>query len=194
MGKPARKCRVSRGIDSRVPSGTVPTPATSGRDIWSRNAIVRAESVTMLRKSRLRLVLVGVPSLRDSRRGWIGLPGTSVPGFPMPCLRHLGVNTRRVTYLTDAHSRNVNIGWMAHKYPNILVHCVFSTKERKNVIPDEIPRLCKYFAGIGRKYHIPVLAAGGTSNHIAFVDCASRRCHPRQSNSGSESQLFALAA
>jgi putative transposase len=60
----------------------------------------------------------------------------------------------------------VNIVQMAHKYPNILVHCVFSTKERKNLIPDEmIPKLCKYFAGIGRNHGIPVLAAGGISNH-----------------------------
>ncbi len=55
---------------------------------------------------------------------------------------------------------------MAHKYPNILIHYVFSTKQRKNLIPDTlIPRLDKYFAGIGRNYGIPVLAAGGISNH-----------------------------
>ena len=55
---------------------------------------------------------------------------------------------------------------MAHKYPNILIHYVFSTKERRNLIPDDlIPRLCKYFAGIGRNHGIPVLAAGGISNH-----------------------------
>jgi REP element-mobilizing transposase RayT len=55
---------------------------------------------------------------------------------------------------------------MAHKYPNILVHLVFSTKERKDLILEELlPRLAKYFAGIGRNHGIPVLAAGGTSNH-----------------------------
>ncbi len=55
---------------------------------------------------------------------------------------------------------------MAHKYPNILVHCVFSTKERRDLIPEEIlPRLWKYFAGIGRNHGIAVLAAGGISNH-----------------------------
>jgi REP element-mobilizing transposase RayT len=55
---------------------------------------------------------------------------------------------------------------MAHKYPNILIHYVFSTKGRKNLIPDNlIPRLCKYFAGIGRNHGIPVLAAGAISNH-----------------------------
>ncbi|MGB8988510.1 MAG: IS200/IS605 family transposase [Candidatus Sulfotelmatobacter sp.] len=55
---------------------------------------------------------------------------------------------------------------MAHKYPNILIHCVFSTKERRDLIPQEIlPRLWKYFVGIGRNHGIAVLAAGGISNH-----------------------------
>ena len=55
---------------------------------------------------------------------------------------------------------------MAHKYPNILIHCVFSTKGREDLIPDEmLPRLWKYFAGIGRNHGIPVLAAGGVANH-----------------------------
>jgi putative transposase len=55
---------------------------------------------------------------------------------------------------------------MAHKCPNILIHCVLSTKERRNLIPQEIlPRLWKYFAGIGHNHGITVLAAGGTSNH-----------------------------
>jgi len=55
---------------------------------------------------------------------------------------------------------------MAHRYPNILVHCVFSTKERWDLIPAELlPKLWKYFAGIGRNHGIAVLAAGGISNH-----------------------------
>jgi putative transposase len=71
-----------------------------------------------------------------------------------------------VTSGTDKGRAIVNIVQMAHKYPNILVHCVFSTKERKNLIPDEmIPKLCRYFAGIGRNHGISVLAAGGISNH-----------------------------
>ena len=55
---------------------------------------------------------------------------------------------------------------MAHRYPNILIHCVFSTKERRDLIPEELlPKLWKYFAGIGRNHGIAVLAAGGVSNH-----------------------------
>jgi putative transposase len=55
---------------------------------------------------------------------------------------------------------------MAHRYPNILVHCVFSTKERRNLVPEGLlPKLWKYFGGIGRNHGIAVLAAGGISNH-----------------------------
>jgi REP-associated tyrosine transposase len=55
---------------------------------------------------------------------------------------------------------------MSHKYPNILIHVVFSTRERRDLIPQEIlRRLFRYFAGIGRNHRIPVFAAGGTSNH-----------------------------
>jgi REP-associated tyrosine transposase len=61
-------------------------------------------------------------------------------------------------------------GTMAHKYPNILIHLVFSTKERRNLIPDELrPILWKYLAGIGRNHKIPVLAAGGTTNHVLLL-------------------------
>lgn len=59
---------------------------------------------------------------------------------------------------------------MAHKFPNILVHLVFSTKERANLIPAELlPRLAKYFAGIGRNHGIPVLAVAGISNHVHLL-------------------------
>ncbi len=55
---------------------------------------------------------------------------------------------------------------MAHRYPNILIHYVFSTKERRDLISEEmLPKLWKYFAGIGRNHGISVLAAGGISNH-----------------------------
>jgi putative transposase len=55
---------------------------------------------------------------------------------------------------------------MAHRYSDVLIHCVFSTKERRDLIPQEmLPNLWKYFAGIGRNHGITVIAAGGTSNH-----------------------------
>lgn len=59
---------------------------------------------------------------------------------------------------------------MAHRYSNILIHCVFSTKERKDLIPEELlHKLCKYFEGIGRNHGIPVLAAGGVANHVHLL-------------------------
>ena len=59
---------------------------------------------------------------------------------------------------------------MAHKYPNILVHCVFSTKERKSTIPEALlPQLLRYLNGIGSNTHVPVVTAGGTANHVHLL-------------------------
>jgi putative transposase len=59
---------------------------------------------------------------------------------------------------------------MAHKYPNILIHLVFSAKERRDLIPAELHTLLwKYLAGIGRNHKIPVLVAGGTANHVHLL-------------------------
>lgn len=56
---------------------------------------------------------------------------------------------------------------MAHRYPNVVVHLVFSTKNRADSIPqDLILRLGAYLFGIGKNHHIPVLAAGATRNHV----------------------------
>jgi REP element-mobilizing transposase RayT len=59
---------------------------------------------------------------------------------------------------------------MAHKYPSILIHLVFSTKGRRDFISDELRTvLWRYLAGIGRNHKIPVLAAGGTTNHVHLL-------------------------
>ena len=59
---------------------------------------------------------------------------------------------------------------MAHKYPNVLIHLVFSTKERRDLIPLQLQTsLWHYLAGIGRNHKIPVLTAGGTINHIHLL-------------------------
>ncbi|MBW8869604.1 MAG: IS200/IS605 family transposase [Acidobacteriales bacterium] len=59
---------------------------------------------------------------------------------------------------------------MAHKYPNLLVHLVFSTKQRADLIPAGLlPRLGKYFAGIGKNHGVPVLAVGGIANHVHLL-------------------------
>ncbi len=57
---------------------------------------------------------------------------------------------------------------MPHTYSSVLVHCVFSTKGRRNLIRE--PRLLwRYLAGIGRAKQIPLVAAGGTANHVHLL-------------------------
>ena len=59
---------------------------------------------------------------------------------------------------------------MAHTYPNVLIHCVFSTKERRSLIPEELsPGLLSYINGIGSNMKVPVIAAGSTSNHVHLL-------------------------
>ncbi len=56
---------------------------------------------------------------------------------------------------------------MAHKFPNVLIHYVFSTKQRRALIPVELQhRLWKYIGGIGANHQIPVLTCGGMPNHV----------------------------
>ena len=57
---------------------------------------------------------------------------------------------------------------MPHTYSSLLVHCVFSTKERRDLIRD--PHLLwRYLMGIARNKQIPLIAAGGTANHIHLL-------------------------
>lgn len=57
---------------------------------------------------------------------------------------------------------------MGHTYSSVLVHCVFSTKERRNLIRD--PQLLwRYLTGIAKNKSIPLIAAGGTSNHVHLL-------------------------
>jgi putative transposase len=56
---------------------------------------------------------------------------------------------------------------MAHTYTSLLTHCVFSTKERRRMIPEELqPRLWSYMGGIARTNKIKALAIGGTDDHV----------------------------
>ena len=57
---------------------------------------------------------------------------------------------------------------MAHTHTCNLVHCVFSTKDRANLISDP-PRLWQYISAVAREKHILSLAAGGTANHLHLL-------------------------
>jgi len=57
---------------------------------------------------------------------------------------------------------------MAHTHTCNLVHCVFSTKDRANLIL-EPERLWQYVGGIARQNDILLLTAGGTANHLHLL-------------------------
>jgi putative transposase len=55
---------------------------------------------------------------------------------------------------------------MSHTYVSELVHCVFSTKERRNLIAAEVqPTLWAFIGGVARKNGFKALMVGGTENH-----------------------------
>jgi REP element-mobilizing transposase RayT len=59
---------------------------------------------------------------------------------------------------------------MAHTYTSNLVHCVFSTKERRPLVPaGRLGELHAYFHGIAKGEGFPLLGAGGTANHAHLL-------------------------
>lgn len=59
---------------------------------------------------------------------------------------------------------------MSHTYCTNLVHCIFSTKNRADLIGDEIrERLFAYIFGIAKNLHLEILALGGIPNHIHIL-------------------------
>jgi REP element-mobilizing transposase RayT len=64
---------------------------------------------------------------------------------------------------------------MAHSYISLMVHYVFSTKNRKKIItPDLEERLWPYMGGIARENKMKALAIGGVEDHAhAFLSLPS---------------------
>jgi len=54
---------------------------------------------------------------------------------------------------------------MSHTYSHNLLHCVFSTKDRRDLIRNPA-ELWRYVAATGYAKDIHVIAAGGTANHL----------------------------
>jgi REP-associated tyrosine transposase len=55
---------------------------------------------------------------------------------------------------------------MSHTYASLYYHAVFSTKERRHLIPESVqPRLWAYMSGIARANNFKALAAGGIEDH-----------------------------
>ena len=56
---------------------------------------------------------------------------------------------------------------MSHSYVSNLIHCVFSTKQRKKAISADLEqRLWPFIGGIARENKMKALAVGGTEDHI----------------------------
>jgi len=59
---------------------------------------------------------------------------------------------------------------MAHTCCSLLFHCVFSTKERRKIIPEELQeRLWAYMGGIAREHGMKALAVGGMEDHVHIL-------------------------
>jgi putative transposase len=55
---------------------------------------------------------------------------------------------------------------MSHSYCNNYVHVIYSTKDRKDLIPTKFEkRLYSFIAAIASERKIPLIAAGGMPNH-----------------------------
>jgi len=59
---------------------------------------------------------------------------------------------------------------MAHTYASNLIHCIFSTKERRSLIAaDRMSDLYSYLGGIARSEGFSLICAGGTANHVHLL-------------------------
>lgn len=59
---------------------------------------------------------------------------------------------------------------MSHSYVSQLMHCVFSTKERRPFITPELQtRLFPYIGGIARKNKMKLISAGGVEDHVHLL-------------------------
>jgi len=57
---------------------------------------------------------------------------------------------------------------MSHTHASVLVHCVFSTRNRANIIPD-CEALWRYLAALAKDNKVTLIAAGGTKNHVHLL-------------------------
>ncbi|MBZ5531846.1 MAG: IS200/IS605 family transposase [Acidobacteriia bacterium] len=59
---------------------------------------------------------------------------------------------------------------MSHTYSQNHLHVVFSTKERRKIIAEQMqPKLWSYMGGIGRNHGFLVLANGGIEDHVHLL-------------------------
>ncbi|MGA3346270.1 MAG: IS200/IS605 family transposase [Terracidiphilus sp.] len=81
---------------------------------------------------------------------------------------------------------------MAHTYASNFIHCVFSTKERRSLIPAaRAAELYTYLGGIARGEGFSLITSGGTANHVHLMFALPASCslaHAVQKLKGSSSR------
>lgn len=82
---------------------------------------------------------------------------------------------------------------MSHTHASVLVHCVFSTKQRINMIPDP-EALWRYLAAVARDNNVTMLAAGGTKNHAHLLLLVPPIVPFSEGDEGIEGEQFEMAA
>lgn len=66
---------------------------------------------------------------------------------------------------------------MAHTYASNFIHCVFSTKDRRALIPaSRTSELLAFLGGVARGEGLSLLAAGGTANHLHLLFVLPASC------------------
>src|SRR5271166_1179177 len=81
---------------------------------------------------------------------------------------------------------------MAHTYASNFIHCIFSTKDRRPLIPaHRTAELYAYLGGIARGEGLTLAAAGGTANHVhllLILPATASLAHAVQKLKGSSSR------
>ena len=76
------------------------------------------------------------------------------------------LGTRRIQSVPEAR----HLISMGHSYSNVLVHVVFSTKNRAKMIPhDRQEDLGRYITGIATNIKVNILAIGGMPDHMHLL-------------------------
>ncbi len=127
------------------------------------------------KKGHLRMALLRWRQLKPPQEAKADSPalqgGEAVSVFRVPRARHIRLCRASPTGLSVR-----NIVKPVHMLASNLVHCVFSTKDRANLIPNP-ERAWQYISGIARTKQIPLIAIGGTRNHIHLLLLVRRQCH-----------------
>ena len=59
---------------------------------------------------------------------------------------------------------------MSHSFSNLLIHIIFSTKERRHLLNDKLrPHLFTYMGGILRKLNCKPIIIGGVEDHVHLL-------------------------